>query len=118
VCVVLVARSGETSHQHPDVRLPYSQGSKFKPLGDVWLSSLEHAQTRCPDDCSVEWLEPHVGDADLNQASSQSVCECRAALKKDRVSGVKEIKKTQRISRIAVLTAETSVHLCLLLNCS
>jgi hypothetical protein len=52
----------------------------FKPLGDVWLSSPAHAQTRYPDDCSVEWLEPHVGNADLNQASSQRVWECRVAL--------------------------------------
>ena len=85
MCVVLVARSGETSHQHSDVA---SQCSKLKQLGDVWLSGLEYAQTRCPDDCSVEWLEQHVGDADLNQASSKSVCGCRAVLAKGHISGI------------------------------
>jgi hypothetical protein len=80
----------------------------FKLLGDVWLSSLAHAQTRCPDDCSVEWLEPHVGDADLSQASSQSVCECSAALTKDRVSGVKEINTAQRVSRVGSVDGRDS----------
>lgn len=75
----------------------------FELLGDVCLSGLGHAQTRCPDDCSAEWLGRHVSDAGLNQVSSQSVCELPDSFdKRPCLWREREIKTIHRARRVAV----------------